>query len=304
MPDLRVSLGRLTLPNPVMVAAGTFGYGLEYRDLVDLSRLGAIVTKSLTLAPRMGNPPPRVVETPAGMLNAIGLQNDGVDAFLLETLPQLRAYGVSIIASVAGETVDEYVQVASKISRAEGIAALELNLSCPNQARGGMEFGTEATLTAQVVSAVRDATTLPLIVKLSPNVGDLVPIAEAAVEAGAEVLSLVNTILGVAVDARERRFRLASKVGGLSGPAIKPIAQYHLWRVRQALPEVPLIGIGGISSAEDAIEYILLGAHAVQIGTANYIQPTLALEVIEGIQHYLIEQGFDTLDALRGALIE
>lgn len=303
-PDLRVSLGRLTLPNPVMVAAGAFGYGLEYRDLVDIARLGAIVTRSLTLAPRMGNPPPRVVETPAGMLNAIGLQNDGVDAFLREILPQLRSYGVPIITSIAGETVEEYTHVASKIDRAEGIAAVELNLSCPNQARGGMEFGIEATLTAQVVSAVRQATALPLIVKLSPNAGDLVSIAAAAVEAGADALCLVNTFPGVAVDARERRFRLATKVGGLSGPAIKPIAQYHLWRVHQALPEVPLIGVGGISSAEDAIEYILLGAHAVQIGTANYIHPTLALEVIEGIRRYLSEHGFDSVEALRGALLD
>lgn len=299
-PNLQVSLGRLQLRNPVMVAAGTFGYGVEYRDLVDMSQLGAIVTKSLTLTPRMGNPPPRVAETPAGMLNAIGLQNDGVDAFVVETLPRLRAYETPIIASVAGESVEEYVQVAAKLSRAEGIAALELNLSCPNQAHGGMEFGISPALTAQVVAAVRHATPLPLIVKLTPNVGDIVPIAQAAVKAGAEALCLINTVLGVAVDARERRFRLATKVGGLSGPAIKPIAQYHLWRVRQALPEVPLIGVGGISSAEDALEYILLGAHAVQIGTANYVQPTLALEVIEGIQRYLADNGIDSLEAIRG----
>lgn len=301
-PNLQVSLGRLQLRNPVMVAAGTFGYGVEYRDLVDLSQLGAIVTKSLTLTPRMGNPPPRVAETPAGMLNAIGLQNDGVDAFVVETLPRLRAYETPIIASVAGESVEEYVRVAAKLSRAEGVAALELNLSCPNQARGGMEFGVSPELTAQVVAAVRQATPLPLIAKLTPNVGDIVPVAQAAVEAGAEVLCLINTVLGVAVDVRERRFRLATKVGGLSGPAIKPIAQYHLWRVHQALPEVPLVGVGGISSAEDALEYILLGAHAVQIGTANYVQPTLTLEVIEGIQRYLVDHGIDSLEAIRGVV--
>ncbi len=301
-PNLQVSLGRLQLRNPVMVAAGTFGYGVEYRDLVDLSQLGAIVTKSLTLTPRMGNPPPRVAETPAGMLNAIGLQNDGVDAFVVETLPRLRAYETPIIASVAGESVEEYVRVAAKLSRAEGVAALELNLSCPNQAHGGMEFGVSPELTAQVVAAVRQATPLPLIAKLTPNVGDIVPVAQAAVEAGAEVLCLINTVLGVAVDVRERRFRLATKVGGLSGPAIKPIAQYHLWRVHQALPEVPLVGVGGISSAEDALEYILLGAHAVQIGTANYVQPTLTLEVIEGIQRYLVDHGIDSLEAIRGVV--
>ncbi|MCS6919388.1 MAG: dihydroorotate dehydrogenase [Fimbriimonadales bacterium] len=300
--NLQVSLGRLRLRNPVMVAAGTFGYGLEYRDLVDLTQLGAIVTKSLTLAPRMGNPPPRVAETPAGMLNAIGLQNDGVDAFILETLPRLREYDTPIIASVAGETLQEYVQVSERLSRAGGVAALELNLSCPNQTRGGMEFGVSPELTAQVVAAVRQAAELPLIAKLTPNAGDLTPIAQAAVQAGAEILSLINTVLGVAVDAKTRQFRLSGKVGGLSGPAVKPIAQYHLWRVRQALPDTPLIGVGGISSADDVIEYLLLGAHAVQIGTANYVQPTLALEIIEGVQRYLAENGFESVGAIQGLL--
>ncbi|MCX7924652.1 MAG: dihydroorotate dehydrogenase [Fimbriimonadales bacterium] len=301
-PDLSVALGRLRLRNPVMVAAGTFGYGLDYRDLVDLTQLGAIVTKSLTLAPRMGNPPPRVAETPAGMLNAIGLQNDGVEAFILETLPRLREYGTPIVASVAGETIEEYVQVAMKLSRAEGVAALELNLSCPNQARGGMEYGVHPELTAQVVAAVRQATDLPLIAKLSPNVGDITPIAQAAVQAGADILCLINTVLGVAVDARTRQFRLASKVGGLSGPAVKPIALYHLWRVRQSLPETPLIGVGGISSVDDALEFILLGAHAVQIGTANYVQPTLAQEVAQGLAAYLQENGIDSVTAIRGTV--
>ncbi|MFN4034179.1 MAG: dihydroorotate dehydrogenase, partial [Fimbriimonadales bacterium] len=253
-----------------------------------------------TLAQRVGNPPPRVAETPDGMLNDIGLQNDGVDAFLLETLPRLREYGAPIIVSVAGETLEEYVQVAAKLSRAEGVAALELNLSCPNQARGGMEFGVSAELTAQVVAAVRRATDLPLIAKLTPNLGDLTPVARAAADAGADALSLINTLLGVAVDAQTRRFRLSSKVGGLSGPAVKPIAQYHLWRVRQALPDTPLIGVGGVSSPDDALEYILLGAHAVQIGTANYVQPTIALEILDGIYNYLQQHGFESLDALRG----
>lgn len=299
-PDLQVSLGQLRLRNPVLVAAGTFGYGLEYRDWVDLTQLGAVVTKSLTLAPRMGNPPPRVVETPAGMLNSIGLQNDGVDAFLVETLPRLREAGATVIVSVAGETIEEYVQVATKLSRAESIAALELNLSCPNQARGGMEFGVQPELTAQVVAAVRQATELPLIAKLSPNAGDMVPSAQAAVDAGADILCLINTVLGVAVDAHQQRFRLTSKVGGLSGPAIKPIAQYHLWRVRHALPDTPLIGVGGISSVEDAIEFLLLGAHAIQVGTANYVQPTLAIEIVAGLRDYLTARGYPSVEAIRG----
>lgn len=299
-PELQVTLGRLQLPNPVMVAAGTLGYGLEYHDLLDLAQLGGVVTKSLTLAPRGGSPPPRVAETPAGMLNAVGLQNDGVESFLHETLPRLRDYGMPIIVSIAGETAEEYAQVAERLSRAEGIAALELNLACPQQLGGALEYGAHPDLAAQVVAAVRQATDLPLIAKLSPNAGDLVPVAQAAVQAGAEILSLINTVLGLSVDARTRQFRLASKVGGLSGPAIKPIAQYHLWRVRHALPAVPLIGIGGISSPEDAIEFILLGAHAVQVGTANYTQPTLALEIIEGIRAYLAEHGFEKVEAIRG----
>ncbi|MGQ9901118.1 MAG: dihydroorotate dehydrogenase [Fimbriimonadales bacterium] len=301
-PDLQVSLGQLRLRNPVLVAAGTFGYGLEYRDWVDLTRIGAVVTKSLTLAPRMGNPPPRVVETPAGMLNSIGLQNDGVDAFLVETLPRLREVGATVIVSIAGETIEEYVQVATKLSRVEGIAALELNLSCPNQARGGMEFGVQPELTAQVVAAVRQATELPLIAKLSPNAGDMVPPAQAAVDAGADILCLINTVLGVAIDAHKQQFRLASKVGGLSGPAIKPIAQYHLWRVRHALPDTPLIGVGGISSVDDALEFLLLGAHAIQVGTANYVQPTLAMEIVAGLRDYLTAHGYPSVEAIRGLM--
>lgn len=302
MPDLQVSLGRLRLRNPVLVAAGTFGYGLEYRDWVDLTQIGAVVTKSLTLAPRMGNPPPRVVETPAGMLNSIGLQNDGVDEFLVETLPRLREVGATVIVSVAGETLEEYVQVATKLSRAEGIAALELNLSCPNQAHGGMEFGMRPERTAQVVAAVRQATELPLIAKLSPNAGDMVPAAQAAVGAGADILCLINTVLGIAVDAHKQQFRLASKVGGLSGPAIKPIAQYHLWRVRQALPDTPLIGVGGISSVDDAIEFLLLGTHAIQVGTANYVQPTLAIEIVAGLRDYLTAHGVASVEGIRGVV--
>jgi dihydroorotate dehydrogenase (NAD+) catalytic subunit len=303
-PDLRVQLGPLTLSNPVIAASGTFGYGLEYADLVNLSQLGAIVVKSLTLAPRAGNPPPRVAETPAGMLNSIGLQNEGVETFLIETLPRLREYGVPIIASVAGETVEEFCAVAQKLAHARGIVALELNLSCPNQARGGMEFGIDPHLTASVVRAVRSQCELPLIAKLSPNVTDIVPIALAACEAGADILSLINSVLGLAVDVQMRRFRLATRTGGLTGAAIKPIALYHVWRVHQALPEVPLIGIGGIMSWEDAVEFLMVGASAVQIGTGNFVQPTTCLEVLHGIERYLQEQGLPSVVGLIGSVQE
>jgi len=301
-PDLQVRLGSLTLSNPVLAASGTFGYGLEYADIVNLSLLGGIVVKSLTLTPRAGNPPPRVAETPAGMLNSIGLQNEGAETFLIEILPRLREYGVPIIASVAGETVEEFCAVAEKLAYAPGIIALELNLSCPNQARGGLEFGIDPKLTATVVRAVKARCGLPLIAKLSPNVTDMVPIARAAHEAGADILTMINSVLGLAVDVRTRRFRLATRVGGLTGAAIKPIALYHVWRVHQALPNVPLIGVGGIMSWEDVVEFLLVGASAVQIGTANFVQPTLCLEVLQGLERYLIEQGISGVQSLIGAV--
>ncbi|MEN3000297.1 MAG: dihydroorotate dehydrogenase [Armatimonadota bacterium] len=300
--NLQAQLGPLVLPNPVLAASGTFGYGLEYADLVNLSMLGGIVVKSLTLMPRAGNPPPRVAETPAGMLNSIGLQNEGVETFLMEILPRLREYGVPIIASVAGETVEEFCAVAEKLAHARGIAALELNLSCPNQARGGMEFGIDPHQTATVVRAVRARCELPLIAKLSPNVTDIVPIAQAAHEAGADILSLINSLLGIAVDVQTRRFKLASRTGGLTGAAIKPIALYHVWRVRQALPDTPIIGIGGIMSWEDAVEFLLVGASAVQVGTANFVQPTACIEVLRGLERYLQAQGFTSVQSLIGSV--
>lgn len=301
-PNLQVQLGPLRLPNPVLAASGTFGYGLEYADLVNLSLMGGIVVKSLTLAPRAGNPPPRVTETPAGMLNSIGLQNEGVETFLLEILPRLREYGVPIIVSVAGETVEEFCAVAEKLTRAQGIVALELNLSCPNQMRGGMEFGIDAKLTATVIRAVRSRCELPLIAKLSPNVTDIVPIAQAARDAGADILSLINSVLGLAVDAQTRRFKLATRTGGLTGAAIKPIALYHVWRVHQALPDVPLIGIGGIMSWEDAVEFLLVGASAVQIGTANFVEPTTCIDVLQGLERYLVTQEIPSVQSLIGTV--
>lgn len=303
-PDLRVTLGRLNLSNPIMVASGTFGYGLEYEPLVDLNQLGALVIKSLTLHPRMGNPPPRVAETPAGMLNSIGLQNEGVEAFLVETLPRLRNYTMPLIVSIAGETPEEYAEVARRLQRANGIAGIELNLSCPNQARGGMEFGIDPQLTAEVVRAVRQATELPLFAKLTPNVTDIVPIAESAVSAGADGLTLINSVVGLAVNAQARRFRLATRTGGLTGPAIKPIALHAVWRVHQALPDVPLIGVGGIVSVEDVLEFLLVGATAVQVGTGNYLQSTLSIDLIAGLSDYLHQHEIGAVRELIGAVQE
>ncbi len=302
MSDLSIHLGRLRLANPIMVASGTFGYGLEYERLVDLNRLGALVVKSLTLQPRIGNPPPRVAETPAGMLNSIGLQNEGVEAFIVETLSRLRAYTVPIIVSIAGETPEEYAQVARHLQRTSGIAGLEINLSCPNQVRGGMEFGIDPALTAEVVRQVRAETSLPLFAKLSPNVTDLVPIAESAVKAGADGLTLINSVVGVAVDPHTRRFRLSTRTGGLTGPAIKPIALHWVYRVHRALPEVPLIGVGGITSLDDVLEFLLVGASAVQVGTGNYLKANLSTDLIDELADYLTRYEIASVRELIGAV--
>ncbi|GIV13135.1 MAG: dihydroorotate dehydrogenase [Fimbriimonadales bacterium] len=302
MTDLSVQLGRLRLPNPVMTAAGCVGYGLEYAPLVDWAQAGALVVKTITLTPRAGNPPPRVAETPAGMLHAIGLQNEGVETFVLEILPRLRTLGTPLIVSIGGETVAGYRAVAGKLSQAEGIAALEVNLACPDTEEGHAEFGLSSERTAQVIEAVRNATPLPLIAKLSPNGGDPVPIARAAVAAGAESLCLINSPWGMAVDAHSQRFRLATPIGGLSGPAIKPIALYHVWRVRQAMPETPLIGVGGICSWEDAVEFMLVGASAVQVGTAHYMHPQALMEILAGLRAYAESRQLERIEALVGAL--
>lgn len=300
-PNLSVELGPLKLRNPVMTAAGTFGYGVEFADLIELSRLGAIVVKSLTLTPRPGCPPPRIVETPAGLLNAIGLQNDGVEVFIREKYPKLRALGVPIVASVAGDTISEFVAVAERLNACEGLAALELNISCPNQEAGGREFGIDPHATEQVVAAVRKVTSLPLITKLSPNVTDITLTARAALNGGSDILSLINSLHGLAIDVKSRQFRLGNKTGGLSGAAIKPIALYHVWRVANAV-SAPIIGIGGIFHWQDALEFLLAGASAIQVGTANFVQPTTTLEVLEGIERYLIENQISDLRALIGAV--
>lgn len=300
-PDLTTRLGALTLANPVMTASGTFGYGQEFSPFYDIGRLGGIVAKGLSPAPRPGNPPPRIVETPAGMLNTIGLQNVGVDAFIAEKLPVLRPTGTQVFANVFGETIDEYVEVCTKLDRAEGLAAIELNVSCPNVEKGGMIFGNSPRALAEVTAACRAATRLPLFVKLSPNVTDIREMAVAAVEAGADGLSLVNTFVGMAVDVERRRPVLEKISGGLSGPAIKPLALWLTWQVHQAV-DVPLIGMGGISSATDALEFILCGASAVQVGTANFVTPSAADDVLSGIEAYLSEHGIASVSELVGAL--
>lgn len=287
--DLSVQLGPLSLANPVMVASGTFGYGQEFADLVDLNRLGAIMVKGTTLRPRAGNPMPRMFETASGCLNAIGLQNPGVDAFLNEKLPFLRQFDCKVIVNIAADERDDYELLAGRLDGVDGVHALELNISCPNQQRGGIEFGVDPESTCDVVRRVRRATALPLIVKLSPNVTDIRLTARAAVDGGADILSLVNTYVGTAIDARTRRFRIANVVGGVSGPAIKPLALRAVWQVAQAV-SVPIIGIGGIMNAEDAVEFLLAGASAVAIGTANYINPRVTMEVIDGIALWLQEQ--------------
>lgn len=286
---MEVQLGPLRLQNPVLVASGTFGYGSEFADLVDLNRLGGIMVKGTTLRPRAGNPMPRMVETAAGCLNAIGLQNVGVEAFIREKLPFLRQYRCAVIVNIAADVREEFEELAERLDGVEGVDALELNISCPNQARGGIEFGVDPEATNDVVSRVRKRTRLPLIVKLSPNVTDIRVTARAAVDGGADILSLVNTFVGTAIDARTRQFKLANVTGGLSGPAIKPLALYMVWRVAQAV-SVPIIGMGGIMNATDAVEFMLAGASAIAVGTANYINPHVSIEVLEGIEQYLREQ--------------
>jgi len=300
-PDLSVELGPLRLNNPVLTASGTFGYGLEFEPFLDLGRLGGLVTKGLSPKPRQGNPPPRIVETPAGMLNSIGLQNVGVDAFITEKLPELREYHTAVVANVFGETEAEYVEVCSKLDQAGGVAAIELNVSCPNVEKGGMIFGNDPAALARVTRACRDATTLPLIVKLSPNVTDIRDTARGAADGGADILSLINTFVGMAVDVERRRPVLARASGGLSGPAIRPLAVWLTWQVHQAVA-LPLIGMGGIVTARDALEFILAGASAVQIGTANFVHPDSATRVLEGLEDYLAQNEIASVQELVGSL--
>ena len=283
---LAVRLGPLELKNPITTASGTFGYGLEFADFVDLSAIGGLCTKGLSLRPHAGNPPPRICETPAGMLNAIGLQNIGIDVFLSEKLPKLRAAGATVIANVWGDLEEDYVTVVRALEGAEGIAAVELNISCPNVRQGGMLFGNSPPLTHALVSKVRAATGRPLIVKLSPNAPDLVESARAAREGGADILSLVNTFVGMSIDPESARPRIWFGTGGLSGPAIKPLAVRMVYQVARALPDTPLMGIGGITDLSDVLEFLAAGATAVQVGTANFKDPGVSGRLVAELTAY------------------
>ena len=298
-PSLSVEIAGIKMKNPVAAASGTFGFGLEYAPFVDLNRLGAVFVKGITRYPQPGNPPPRLVETPAGVLNAIGLQNPGVEKFGQEILPALRPYDLPVIVNIAGTTVDDYAFVAASLDGLPGVAGLEINISCPNVRHGGMAFGVDPASAAQVVGAVREVTGLPLIVKLTPNVTDIVAVAGAVMEAGADALSMINTLLGMSIDVRRRRPALANITGGLSGPAIRPVAVRAVWEVYRAL-KVPIVGMGGIATAQDALEFIMAGATAVAVGTANLFNPRATVEVIEGLERFLVEEGIGDIRELIG----
>lgn len=286
-PNMMVNLGRgLILKNPVLAASGTFGYGTEYDGLLDLSLLGGIVVKGLSLRPRTGNKPPRMTETPAGMLNSIGLQNIGVDAFVHDKLPRLLELGAVIIANVYAETIEEFGEVCSRLDRVRGLAALEINVSCPNVKKGGIAFGSDPEVAGAVTRTVRQSTDLPIIIKLSPNVTDIVQVALAVEEAGADAVTAINTIKGMAIDVETRRPKLANIIGGLSGPAIRPIAVRMVWEVAQKI-KIPIIGGGGIMVTNDALEFFLAGARAVEVGTANFIDPLATIKIAKGIHDYL-----------------
>jgi dihydroorotate dehydrogenase (NAD+) catalytic subunit len=300
-PDLSVTVGSLRLANPLIAASGCFGYGVEYAEAVDLSSLGGIAVKGLFLNEREGHAPPRIVETPSGMLNAIGLQGIGVHRFVKEKLPELRRRHAVVIVNICGTTIDEYAELARILSDAEGVGALELNISCPNIKEGGITFGCSLTGTNAVVNAVRRVTTLPVIPKLTPNVTDVASFARAAEEAGADAVSLVNTFLAMAIDVETRRPRLSNIVGGLSGPAIRPIAVRMVYECRQ-LVRLPIIGMGGITNATDVLEFLIAGATAVQIGTANFVNPLLWGSVIDGLKAYMARHGIAAVGDITGTL--
>ncbi len=301
MADLSVNIGKLNLKNPVMTASGTFGYGIEFEDFVDLEQIGGIIVKGTTLNHREGNPYPRMAETPSGMLNAVGLQNKGVDYFVEKIYPQIKDINTNMIVNVSGSDIDSYVKTAERINELEHIPAIELNISCPNVKQGGMAFGVTTEGAAEVVSAVRKVYDKTLIVKLSPNVTSIADIARAVEGAGADSVSLINTLLGMAIDAEKRKPILSTITGGMSGAAVKPIALRMVWQVAQAV-KIPVIGLGGIMNWRDAVEFLLAGATAIQIGTANFIDPAITVKVAQGIDDYLNRHGFSSVKDIIGGL--
>ena len=301
MVDLSVKLGRLQLKNPVMTASGTFGYGTEYSDFIDISRIGGIIVKGTTLRDRQGNAYPRMAETPSGMLNAVGLQNKGVDYFIEQIYPTVKDIDTDIFVNVSGSTLEDYIITAEKLNDLEKIPGIELNISCPNVKEGGMAFGVSCMSAAQVVREVRRVYKNELMVKLSPNVTDISEIAKAVEGEGADSISLINTLLGMAINAEKRKPILSTVTGGLSGPAVKPIALRMVWQVAKAV-NVPVVGMGGIMNATDAIEFMLAGASAIQVGTANFIDPTVTIKVLEGIEEYLKRHGYSSVTDIIGAL--
>jgi dihydroorotate dehydrogenase (NAD+) catalytic subunit len=300
-PDLSVEIAGIKLRNPVMPASGTFGYGEEYAPFLDLEKIGAIVTKGLSLKPKAGNPTPRIAETISGMLNAIGLQNVGIDAFIKHKMPFLRTVNTPVIANFFGNTLEEYGEVAMRLNDIPEIAAAELNISCPNVKQGGIVFGTDPRAASEVVRLVRKKLQKPLIVKLTPNVTDITVVARAVEESGADAIACINTITGMSVDVHTRKPRLANRTGGLSGPAIRPIAVRMVHQVVQTV-SVPVIGIGGIVRAMDALEFLIVGARAVQVGTANFVDPAAMLTIIEGLEEFCIEEGLSDINELIGSL--
>ncbi len=301
MADLSVKIGGLQMKNPVMTASGTFGYGEEYVDFIDISKIGGIIVKGTTLAHREGNPYPRMAETPSGMLNCVGLQNKGVDYFIENIYPRIKSVDTNMIVNVSGSCIDDYVATAEKINALDKIPAIELNISCPNVKQGGMAFGTTCSGAASVVEAVRKAYKKTLIVKLSPNVTNIAEIAQAAEGAGADSVSLINTLMGMAIDAERMTPVLSTVTGGLSGPCVKPVALRMVWQVAKAV-KIPVIGLGGIMNATDAVEFFLAGASAVEIGTANFIDPAVTLKVVDGINDYLERHGCKSVSEIVGAL--
>jgi dihydroorotate dehydrogenase (NAD+) catalytic subunit len=300
--DLRVSIGSLKLRNPVMTASGTFGYAREFEPYVNLHHLGAVVVKGISLEPRAGNPPPRIVETACGMLNAIGLENVGVTRFIKEKMSSLQDVNVPVIVNILGDSLDEYGEIAGRLQGVPGIAGIEVNISCPNVKKGGVAFGTVPEMAASVTEAVKAESSVPVVVKLSPNVSDITVIAKAVEDAGADAVSLINTLIGMAIDHKSRKPRIANVIGGLSGPAIKPVALRMVYQVAQAV-SIPVIGIGGIESWQDVVEFMLAGATAVQIGTANFINPRASEDAVEGLTRYVNDEKLDSIRDIIGGLI-